>query len=699
MANLFEMYGVQPPQQKKKQGRNLFEMYGVEPPQQYQPPKGATVLPPIEVRPNEPEPTLLDKAGYFGQGLIQGGQQFGQGFGQLGRMAGEGLGVLDPQSVERYNRQVEADRAAFEQSPAGQSGWGQTGEFIGEMAPGFVPLLGNFAKGASLAGKVGVGAAESGIYGGLQYTPEGQSRFANAAGSALAGGGVTGALALPGMALRGALRGRNVQPMKEAMQQFSDSGVNPSLGQITGRRSIQGLENIVAKAPGAQGRMGDFFERQQRGVTNKVNEISGRLAPNADPETAGLAIKSGIDNYSKQFRIKSRKLYGELDKFIPADRGVDATNTLNAFRKVVGSTDDTTAPLKSATLREVMGRLESKTNEQGVVPFAELQRIRSAVGKKLGSPRLADDFDRGELSSIYSGISKDLEKAAKATGPRAEKAFQTANGFYRAEKKHIDNFLEGLNKKVEFESVYKSALSGAKDGPTKIRAIKRSLRPREWNVVAASVLNQMAKAKPGQQNAAGDVGSSGTFLTNWASLNPKAKDEIFSGTPELTRHRKDLDTIAEVSDKIKSGAQALANPSGTAGQAVNFTAYASLLSPILAIANPVAMPAAIAASAAAATGMAAANATSRLLTSPKFARWLATTVRDKSGNVSRALGRLTAIQRNADPEEAEDMELYKSRVQDHQQQMQLRSRVKDRQIINGKPYTMLDDGQWYEGDL
>lgn len=586
--------------------------------------------------------TFLDKLGYLGQGVNQGLEQFGQGVTQFEKGLLNKVGLLEDEDVSEFEKQVRQDRAKFGMSPAGKSGYGTAGKFVGETLPAFA-LPGGAA--GSLLKRAAVTAGQGALAGGAQYVPEGGSRLRNAAVGTV-GGAFPIAGAAPGAALalgKRAFRGSPAK-MQETIKTFERAGTTPSIGEASGRWTTQGLESLGGGFPGSAGRMAKVSSRQQEQIQKKFGDIGKGISPRAESTTAGLGIQRGIQRFADTFQKKAGKLYDALDKYVPQDAPTPADNLVATLRGAVGRPDDLAASIKSTGLKPMLQKVEAlREKNGGVLPYGELKNLRTAIGQKLGSPELDTNIDRRDLGNVYGALSDDMRELAIANGDEAgARAFDRANKFYMGGKKRIGNFLTGLSKKVEPEKVYKAAIGDIADGPTKLRAIKKSLNKDEWNAVAGTVLKRLGQATPGQQNADTTAFNTANFLTNWSRVNPKARKELFSGTPELRRYQKDIQAIADTANVLKQSDKALANPSGTGARAT--WAIGIMLAPF-----------------SLGTSSAGANAAARLMTYPRFVNWMAKSAKESNqrGAVSNALGKLTAIQTASDVNTAAAIEEYK----------------------------------------
>jgi hypothetical protein len=195
------------------------------------------------------------------------------------------------------------------------------------------------------------------------------------------------------------------------------------------------------------------------------------------------------------------------------------------------------------------------------LPYSTLADLRSRVGSMLTGSELVTDIPRAQVKQLYGGLSDDLRGAAQAAGPDAVQAFSRANNYYRAGMARMDTLANVLDKNGGPEQIFNGAMSGTKDGATRLRSVMQSLQPEQQQVVASTVFQRMGQATAGNQNAAGDVFSPETFLTNYNRMSPEAKSALFDRFPDL---RDQADNLADVAQNLREGSRVFRNASGTA---------------------------------------------------------------------------------------------------------------------------------------
>jgi hypothetical protein len=439
--------------------------------------------------------------------------------------------------------------------------------------------------------------------------------------------------------LRGGEQGR--QRVAANIDTFERSGAgSPTVGQATEARSGRAIESVLAKVPGSAGRMVRKAEAESAGLGAKVGEIATNLSPRAGAEPAGRAIRGGMEDFVEGFKARAAKLYDKVDRYIPPDTTVSATNTLAKLKELtkpiegakqtskliqtprLSSVESALAADAAATpAQPILSRLLGADGkpivtgetlaQPGGIPYQALKELRSAIGAKLSNPSLVDDVPTGQWKQLYGALTKDMGAAARAAGPKAEQAMVKASNYYRGRMDTIEKVLQPILKKADPEDVFKAAISGTNEGATTIRGVVKSIPPESRKMLAATVLRRLGKATAGKQDELGEVFSTETFLTNWNRIAPEAKKSLFS---TLSReHRADLDKIAKVASNIRDGSRVFANPSGTAQGVASQTPLFILLgtgSAGAALGQPI-----------------ASNMAARLMESPKFVRWLAESTR------------------------------------------------------------------------
>jgi hypothetical protein len=525
----------------------------------------------------------------------------------------------------------------------------------GETVPAALAMGGALRAGAQALPQMGrasesVGAGALRQMGGSTAGQDAGYAALSGAGSAVGqelggdAGAIAGAIAAPlaPVALKEAgakavrsLFGGSKGQMAKVIDDFAAIGETPTVGMATGRQGIQSAENISGSAIGG-GPLRLKSEKIAQSMQSRLAGIADNISEKEGAEAAGLQIQKGISGkggFLDKFRGKSSVLWNKSDELINKEIPVTLANTKTKLNELVRG-GDIGGILDNPKLSQIKAVLDDV--EQ--VDFETLRSLRSSIGAKLGSNELVSDIPRAELKQIYGALSEDIKVIAKESGGNALSAFERANKFTRVNHDRIDDHLQRIANKVNPDEVFKSLAKGG-EGVTRINAVKRSVSPEDWEVVAANVVRRLGRSNSGGQNAVGDLADGDAFsvqkfVTDWDKLGP-ARKAIFSGSDKINSYADDLAKIARTASVVKEASKKSANASGTAQAlsrgAVGLGAATGTLSfspTILGLtAGSVAMN----------------NSGARLMSNPAFVKWLAQSGKIPTSRASSAIASLAGV--------------------------------------------------------
>lgn len=393
-------------------------------------------------------------------------------------------------------------------------------------------------------------------------------------------GGMAPSLAMYGgaAATRGLLRGgeEGRQTVANNLEAFQRAGTSPTVGQVTERPVLQGLETGLSQTPGATGRMLSTARNQADDIGETVGGIVQRLSPNAGAVEAGESVAKGLQGFKAGVREQQANLYGKLDEYIPQNAPVRVDRTkeaLAALNSDIEGAPALSAMFKNGRIQGIENALQSdiksgataygaqasrKTME---MPYESIKKLRTLVGNEIDNATFVSDVPRDKWRALYAALSEDLGEAAKKAGPEAADAWRAANSFSRQMMTRIDD-LSVVGGKDTPEQVFNAAMMGSRDGDTILSRVVNSIPKDNRKDLAAAVIQKMGRPAPGVQNEAGDAFSTSSFLTNWNKLSPKAQQTLFGRTGDKNL-LSELANLASVSSNIKEGSRYLANPSGS----------------------------------------------------------------------------------------------------------------------------------------
>ena len=535
-----------------------------------------------------------------------------------------GMDLGDVASISREAAQFTGGAAgAVAGTPGGLAG-AMAGSALGAAAGEEVFNLAARAAGAEDTRGLGERALDTAI--------TGAAGIMGPAGGAAAGAAIRGGVRAT---LRGGEAGR--KETAQAIEDLARFGTDPSLAQASRNQFLDTVESFISRMPGGAGRIRDVSKKMQETVSAKIEQKTATLANTMtlEPEIAGRTAMKGIagpGGFVERFKIRADLLFDDFATNVPPKTRAPVTNTRAALDELVNQVPEIPALNQILTNPNVVQIAKALPDEP--IPFEVLKKVRSSLGRKLANPSLVDDIPRAEMKQLYAAISRDMEAVARASGPKAERAFERANGFYSAGLSRIEDTLEPLIKNRVPEAVFGVLERAGKQGPTLLRTVRRSVTPDQWKIIVGTTIRRLGKASPSQQLSEGGEFSFQTFLTNWNKLDKGAKAELFN-VPGLRQVRMDFEALARASERIRESSQAFNNPSGTAGA---LTGQVMILSgAVAALSGDLSIPLFL--TMAAGGG----NLTARLITNPAFVRWLARGTKIEAKGFAAHVGRLSAV--------------------------------------------------------
>jgi hypothetical protein len=410
----------------------------------------------------------------------------------------------------------------------------------------------------------------------------------------------------------------------------------PFAGDVTGNPVTQRMQHALSYLPGSA----RYSKRAADETIGDMSQALAKLSKRAGTsETAGKTLQGGIEKYAGRFKTHTDHLYEIADRWVDDETKVIASNTAAAVQSVMnkfGSELPGTAGKLTPSLFKTIAEDLAKLGD-GTISYSAMKNLRSEVGKRIGDPSLVDDIGRADLKKLYASLSDDMRAALP--NEAARKSWARASSAYEKGLTLIETTLSKLARKgLEAGDAYAFAARQGRNGGDYLQNLRRGLKREEWDVFTSTFLRQMGDAKAGAQDAAGEVFSPNTFVTNWNKLAPEAKKALFSGGRWNKGMWKDLDALVNISAGAKETTK-LGNASGTAPMAKYIEMAAGFggfgMGAFGNLENAASLVSA------GVLGMFGSNMSARMLTSPAIIKWLVTPVA-KNG-VSAHLGRLGGI--------------------------------------------------------
>lgn len=398
-------------------------------------------------------------------------------------------------------------------------------------------------------------------------------RFADAGTTGLlnAGGTVVADAALRGLRkISGPVRDSLTGKTFASVADFQNAGVTPSAGAVTGNRGVQQTEKALAAMPGGAPVMQRLAKTQADEIGAGVGREVGRLGVPGTPQQAGESMVSAAKAAADRFNKRQGTLYDDAFAKVGADTTVDplAIRALNDQLK----SELARAPMsQKAALSKAIAETDAMladTTATGGIPFDTWRSIRTNIGRDINNPVLAGSTGAQNegLKRVYSAVSDDMRGVAEAAGPEAAKALTLADRYTRRQMTQNLPAMQKIADMPADEQVYRWAMGEANLGGSRLLQLRKNFTSEQWDNVAATVLDNMGKAKPGARGAAELGGASNdfsvsTFLTNWERMAPEARKALYGGK-RYADIADQLDSLVKVARSVKD-VERMGNPSGT----------------------------------------------------------------------------------------------------------------------------------------
>lgn len=372
-------------------------------------------------------------------------------------------------------------------------------------------------------------------------------------------------------------------PTMEGARAAERAGVVPpaSFQNRTARMVEAGLEASPVTTTQVQAAR----ERASDQIKTRLQTIAEQSGEVLSPERAGEVLRQSGADFIDNFKSRSEVLYSTVDKFIPANQAVVATQTVTELNKFLRKTN-TTPELASLLDNSMYSKMLKDIGQTPVgtpIPYDTLKRLRSMIGEAIGQQKgpLANASER-DLGILYGALTEDMGQIARAHGDNAFNAWSRANKYYAAGQKRIKDVIMKVTNVDTDIAAYENLIGMMKSGQrrqstARIAAIKKSLKPEDFASFRASLIKNLGMAKAGGQNAAGDAFSASTFLTEYNKLDETARRIVFGDA------NADILDLAKVVEMAKDADNAL-NTSRTAPalstQAVGTSLMAAAVSPM-----------------------------------------------------------------------------------------------------------------------
>jgi len=487
----------------------------------------------------------------------------------------------------------------------------------GQIAGGFalpVPV------GSNTVGQLAaVGGAYGGAYGFGSTNGDIGQRLLGAAGGATAGGIAGAGLGALGQLAASRLGGRTPPPTggptssQELMAAAGRLGTPerpfPVMPADAGGPMTRRMTAGVVQTPFGTGPITRAADAVQSRAGEVLTDVAGGSFPRQEVlgevgQRAGAAFNDALSTRARAGYGAARELAGDAP--LQANKALEAIDGQLAELAPTSNTD--------ASLIKGLETLRADIadgNGAKKLTIDAMRRLRTSTRAEAATEGLrATDYQR-RSREILTALSDDI---AEQLPPAAAAKFRAEDRAYAEGMEFVQDIINPLTGKGQSsaEEVANRLISMSRGDSARFKSVLNNFDPESSAVIRGSVIQEMGRSLPGQQNAAGTDFSLQTFLTNWDKMPDRTRNLLFKG-----EHRQTIEDLAKVADASRS-ARKYANTSGTAG-ATNASRFVSegaragsLGGMVTSLGGTVILE----------------NLTGRLLGSQRFAQWLARAPKD-----------------------------------------------------------------------
>lgn len=470
---------------------------------------------------------------------------------------------------------------------------------------------------------------------------------------------------VPGAAVGGAkylMRGgeESAKKMQENIAMFKRAGVSkPTIGQV----SAGGLTKGSYASPGT-------IERQSPEIADRASKLADQLSAVKTSEEAGKVIKEALQGTPEMETLKIRgkdiqsptgrteggwikdvkkqedALHNKWQEAVGLDTPVYLPSTLKTLKDLTTVTpgaEATTAATLNPKIMDIYNRLKDDAGRARSLPLQAVEQVRQSIGA-LTDPSMEARISAREANALYAALKQDVGEAVARKSPAAKKAYNDAFEYSRNLHDISETIVEPILKTRTPEKAFAAATSGTKEGVSALRTLLEGdkakgipgLNPAERDVVKGVMLRKLGESDAGKFNA-------DAFFKNWNTMHEDAKSVLFG--KEGGKLRTDLDHLSNIIEKSRSAKSTIYalrdfamghGGEGVGGAAAMVMGHRTLGEVLLG-------------------GPTIAFVTGRLISNPKFVKWLASASSKKSASLTPMLANLE--QRVADEPQSDQEEV------------------------------------------
>jgi hypothetical protein len=355
----------------------------------------------------------------------------------------------------------------------------------------------------------------------------------------------------------------NVRPTQTAI----DLGAPLPVGIASENRAVQGLTQAARQLPGVGASIDSAVANTVEKAGGAVKEIAGDLSGGVtDRASVGAIMRPSLKDVIAENNAKIDYVYSTLRNVIDPEKATQLPNTAGTLRQIIAERTAAKVVNPEAGLDDIIKLVNPIRNAKGQITsmgasFNGLQRARSDLGNSINFAAANPGFNVGDAKRLYAAMSQDMMHIAKRN-PVPGVTPQQSVDVLRAANAAASQLIE-RNKSIQNlvgiktdEGVVGSIINAAQEKTGNVRLLaqlRNSMPKSDFEKISGVAVSEL-----GHSPATGEF-SLAKFVTGWGKMSDQGKALLFPDP----QHRKMLDNIANLGQKIKGGDQ-YRNTSNTA---------------------------------------------------------------------------------------------------------------------------------------
>ena len=542
-----------------------------------------------------PEPSAPESSlERFTIGVGRGATERLQGVQQFGYELGDALNPATPTSIEaqKFYDEAQREREEFNNTPVGRTSEAKAGELVGNIAAD--APIGVSGRAGSAAARFGKGMLVGGGLSATQFVEDPSERVNNVVlGTALAGAG--------SIALDLARVNANIinSKLKRAFQEpdllrtynkskriSEESGVDFTLGQSTGSRSLLSYEDVAVKSEGSADLVISLRNKQVRQGVRRIQKAIDTIGDrNTNPEIVGKQLKKSLESTTNGLvKLRNHLWNKSMDKAKPFAEGKPIgipNKTIDRMDAIIDELKNPLSPYPTSVVKNFEKVREKVRTSWSVDDYQSALKLWGKNARGTGQPfkDLSTADQRRFFKDLVNTLGEDIDGIIAKGGGNSKllgylKTARNAWKFQSSKLNELENGVLGqlLNKggkPASAEEFYTKIISMK---PSELKAIIPVIDktdPRILNNTRVLIMkNALTKAMAGADSPESLVKMDpASFIRNLKV--DKSTMEIFKGAPrkELVKTIQAIRRIADRSSVSGGGQSPLGSSVEVAGLA------------------------------------------------------------------------------------------------------------------------------------